>query len=59
LIIVLCVSVLWSTLGADVLRPDRRSQRRDLPHVVTRAGALRDLRARPEAREMGEGGTHT
>ena len=26
--------------------------------LLLRAGALRDLRAGPEAREMGEGGTH-
>ena len=48
----------WTTLGADVLRADRWTQRRDVHHVVTRSGDLCDLRARSEVGEVGkDGGT--
>ena len=41
---------LWE---AALLRADRRPDGRDRRHAAARAGALRDLRARPEDREVG------
>jgi hypothetical protein len=42
-----------AAVGADVLRADWRADGGDVRHADRGAGALRDLRARPEAREMG------
>ena len=45
-----------TAVGAALLRADRRADRRHVRHAAARAGALRDLRARPEDREVGRTG---
>ncbi len=42
-----------SAVGAAVLRADRRDDGGDLHHAASGSGDLRDLRARPEAGEVG------